>query len=306
MTPSPSQLLRKKVAAEVPRPVVLMAIAVLLGLQLIPAGYLAYRMFTAGAPGIDFTVLTEAGTRIAHGLDPYTNVHGALFRWHPLAAWFFYLVGFGGPWVWRAAQLASLALLRDWRLIALALTSWPLWDAMFAANATLLVVTVGFAALSGSRWVSIIYLTMCALIPRPWMAPTALWLIWKRPDLRWPAVVIAMLGVGSAVAMGWADEWVGVLLTTGTELANPNNWSPTRIFGLAWLIVGLPLGAWLTWKGRIGLAGLVIAPYAFTHYYLALLWEGRRSVDNLREERPANIRSSNPRADVLDLEPEAR
>jgi hypothetical protein len=270
------------------------------------AARLAYLTFESPRPGIDFTVLTTAGARIAAGLDPYANVHGALFRWHPLAAWFFYLIGFVGPWAWRAAQLASLALLRDWRLVVLALLSWPLWDAMFAANATLLVVMVGFAALSGSRREAITYLAMCALIPRPWMVPAALWLIWKRPELRWPAVVIAALSLGSALAMGWADEWLGVLLTTGTELANPNNLSPTRIFGPAWLLVGLPLGAWLTWRGRVGLAGLAIAPYAFAHYYLALLWERRRSADDLSEERAAKIRGGDAGAGVLDLKPQPR
>jgi hypothetical protein len=264
------------------------AFGVLFLFQLGFAARIAYLTFEAGRPGVDFTVLTTAGARVVAGLNPYTDVHGALFRWHPLTAWFFFLVGFVGPWVWRAVQLTSLVLLRDWRLIALALLSWPLWDAMFAANATLLVVTVGFAALTGSRWASIGYLALCALIPRPWMAPAAIWLLWKRPELRWPAAIVAVLGVGSALATGWADEWIRTLLTTGTEVGNPNNWSPTRILGPAWLIVGLPLGIWLTWKGRLGLAGLAVTPYAFTHYFLALLWEAthtKRRASGLR--RPA-------------------
>lgn len=224
--------------------------------------------------GVDWMVLTEGGRRIAAALDPYqTDVLGIGFRWHPLTAWFFYLIAPLGIWAWRLVNLASLALLRDWRLIALALLSWPLWDAMYSGNATILVVAVGFAALAGSRSASVGYLALCALIPRPWMAPLALWLIWKRPELRAWAAGLAVASILSALALGWGIEWAGKLVESTSEIDNVHNWSPTRWLGPAWLVVGVPLGAWLTWKGRLGLAALAVTPYAFIHYYLVLLWE---------------------------------
>lgn len=224
--------------------------------------------------GADWAALTEGGRRVAAGINPYeTDLFGVGFRWHPLTAWFFYLITPLGVWSWRLVNLASLALLRDWRPIALALLSWPLWDAMYSGNATIIVVAAGFAALAGSRAASVGYLALCALIPRPWMAPLALWLVWKRPDLRPWAGGLAVASVATAFALGWGVEWAGKLVESTNEMGNAANWSPTRWLGPAWLIVGVPLGAWLTWKGRLGVAALAVTPYAFIHYYLALLWD---------------------------------
>lgn len=268
-------------------------LAVLFALQAAIAARAAAGMFEIGR-GIDWEVLTEGGRRIAAGLDPYqTDVLGIEFRWHPVTAWLFYLLAPFGIWTWRLVNLASLALLRDWRLIALAMLSWPLWDALFSGNATILVVTVGFAALTGSRSGSLGYLVLCAVIPRPWMAPLALWLLWKRPELRPWAVGIAVASVASAFALGWGLEWAHQLVASAGEMANGMNWGPTRLLGVWWYVVGLPLAGLAFWRGRLGIAGLAISPYLFVHYYLALLWElTPRSVRRTGGHRPRQPPSS--------------
>ena len=268
-------------ARALPRPLVLppwaWLAAVLFAFQLVIAARAFWGTVLVG-DGIDHLVLTEGGRRIAAGLDPYqTDVFGVGFRWHPLTAWFFHVIAPLGIWTWRAANLASLLLLRDPRLILLALLSWPLWDAIYSGTVTPIVVVVGFLALQGSRPASLGYLVLCALIPRPWMAPLALWLVWKRPTLRLPAVGIGVASVLSAFALGWGAEWAGQLVASAGEMANAHNQGPTRLLGWWWYVIGLPLAGWAFWRGRLGIAGLAISPYLFIHYYLALLWELRGS-----------------------------
>jgi hypothetical protein len=70
-----------------------------------------------------------------------------------------------------------------------------------------------------------------------------------------------------------------MLLASSGEIGNQQNVGPTRLLGPAWLLIGIPLGLWLTLKGRLGLAGMALSPYLFPHYYLALLWEAAPGVD---------------------------
>jgi hypothetical protein len=47
------------------------------------------------------------------------------------------------------------------------------------------------------------------------------------------------------------------------------NLGPSRWLGYWWLLAGVPLGAWLYWRGKVGWAGLAISPYVWSYY---LLW----------------------------------
>jgi hypothetical protein len=60
---------------------------------------------------------------------------------------------------------------------------------------------------------------------------------------------------------------------------------PTRFLGMAWLIIGVPLAAWLTWKGRVGWAGLAMSPYVPPVYLMLLLFELRPALQS-RASRP--------------------
>jgi hypothetical protein len=63
-------------------------------------------------------------------------------------------------------------------------------------------------------------------------------------------------------------------LAHGTDIiAFDFNWGPSRFIGLWWMAIGIPLAAWLTWKGRIGFAAMAISPYWLGYYLLVLLWE---------------------------------
>ena len=75
----------------------------------------------------------------------------------------------------------------------------------------------------------------------------------------------------TALPTGYVAVWIGSLLqSSAREIANDFNLSPSRFVGLAWLIIGLPLAAWLTVRGRIGWAAMAISPYLLP-YYLQLL-----------------------------------
>lgn len=225
---------------------------------------------------LDWMVLTESGRRIAEGLNPYaTNIDGTLFRWSPLAAWVMTFLGHVPPDVWRFIQAPMLAFVGDWRLIMLVLFTFPFWDAMAAGTITVPIVVIGLIALRSpeSKWPALVYVTACALIPRPWMLPLAAWLLWKRPDLRVASAGIVAANVVGVALTGWGGEWLRMLLASGGEVSNVYNFGPTAVFGTAWLLVGLPLGLWLFLHRRVGLAALVASPYLFPHYYLAMLWD---------------------------------
>jgi hypothetical protein len=109
------------------------------------------------------------------------------------------------------------------------------------------------------------------------MLPVAAWLLWRQPGLRWPFVAMAA-GVGAlTLATGLTDEWLRELLTHGARM---NEWlfnvGPSRFVGTWWLLAGIPLAAWLTWKGRIGLASLAMSPYLLPYYLMFGLLEDRR------------------------------
>jgi len=168
-------------------------------------------------------------------------------------------------------------LLRDWKLSALTLLSVPFWVDTIIGNTVVFVFAAGAVALNGSRWGALTYLALCCLMPRPLQAPLALWLLWKRPDLRLPFVGMVAVTLGHAIASGYLVDWITALV--GQSSANYEhvaNFGPTRILGSAWLLVGIPIGAWLTLKGRVGLAGLAVTPYLLPAYFLVLLWELHR------------------------------
>jgi hypothetical protein len=52
-----------------------------------------------------------------------------------------------------------------------------------------------------------------------------------------------------------------------------DNLGPSALIGWAWVPIGLALGAWLTWKGRLGLASLAVSPYVLPYYLVMILLE---------------------------------
>ena len=128
--------------------------------------------------------------------------------------------------------------------------------------------------LRGSRLGTWIYLIMVLLIPRPLMVPVAVWLLFKQPGLRLPFAAAAALSLLAALLSGYGVEWLGVLAHAGpVEIVNPYQIGPSRLIGQWWVPLGLALAAVLTWKGRLGLAGLAASPYWLPYYLMYGLLE---------------------------------
>jgi hypothetical protein len=206
--------------------------------------------------------------------DDLTDFAGPYaFRYSPLAAWLFGLLAPMGLTAWRLAHLAALAFLRDWRLIALVLISYPFWFDVETGNLLTFVAVSGVAALRGSRIGTGIYLALFLLVPRPLAVPLAAWLLWQRPEWRIPFAAMFVAQAAVVALLGLAGPWLGALLGSSSEFHADLNLGPTAVIGAWWLIIAIPLAAWLTLRGRLGLASVMASPYWLPYYFLMLLLE---------------------------------
>jgi hypothetical protein len=139
-------------------------------------------------------------------------------------------------------------------------------------------------ALRGSRIATGIYLVLVFLVPRPLMLPVAAWLLWKRTEWRGPFVAAFALHAVAVIATGWAGPWLGTLVAAGADASLPSNVGPGRLIGtLPWILIGLPLAAYLTWRGRLGFASIAASPYWLPYYLIMPLLE---LVNARRSNRP--------------------
>jgi hypothetical protein len=219
---------------------------------------------------IDLHLFAEAGDRIAADQNPYIRDASEMsFRWSPLMAWLFAIPL--GVWGWTALALASLALLRDWRLIAGFLVAYPFWRDLELGASFWFVPLLAIIALRGSYWGGVAFAAATFLVPRPMMLPVLAWLLWQRHHLRIPTVVAGVVVLAGSFATGWGFEWIAhlreVAAHSSTDLP-----SPGQLLGPAWAIM-LPISAWVAWKGHLGIAALTISPYWTPAYLLMLLLE---------------------------------
>jgi hypothetical protein len=224
----------------------------------------------------DWAMFRFGAEQIAAGLSPYVEINPVLhhaFRWSPFMAWAFVpLIQL--PFIaWIAAHYAALLAFRNWKLAVLIAISWPFVIDMADGGVMIFVALAAYWAWKGNRWGIVAFLILAILIPRPIMLPLLAWILWKRPAWRIPFIVAVLTHAGAVVALGWHVEWAERLLASGDDIANPFNYGPSRWIGAAWIPVGLTLGAWLTWKGRIGWASLAVSPYLLPPYLLMLLLE---------------------------------
>ncbi len=228
-----------------------------------------------GSYAFDWTNFIEAANRLGTGTlyevdPPY------VFRWSPVAAWLLGFVTLMPLWLWQVLHLAALPLLRSWLLVAAVLVSYPFWFDVQTGNLMTFVAVAGFLALRGARVATAAFLVMAVLIPRPLMLPLAVWLLWHRPATRLPFLAFFVVH-GLVVAWsGYAQDWLGALTDVSAELINAYNFGPSALIGALWIPIGLALAAWLTWRGRLGLASLAISPYRLPYYYLMLVLEFAR------------------------------
>jgi hypothetical protein len=246
----------------------LVGVAVYVGLNL---GLIAYFQRLPGLPHADWELWNALADQPMYDTDTL-----APFVWSPVAGWIMQVVAEIGVWPWAAVQVGVLFLLRDWRLIALVAVSWGFMDQIASGNTMVFVFVAGVLAFRGSRPAAVVYLALLFLMPRPLQIPLAVWLIWKMPEIRWPALIVFVVHAAVVLASGMAGDWFANMAGHVSPLGN---YGPSELIGTApWLAIGLPLGVWLTWRGHVGWAGLAMSPYWLAGY---LIWP-------LIELRPAS------------------
>ena len=200
------------------------------------------------------------------------------YRYSPLFAYVMVPFVALGLTIWRLLHLAVLLFL-PWRVVLITMIAWPFWEDVYNANVMTFVLVAGWLAINGSRSGTIAYLLLAALVPRPLMLPLVVWILWKQPWSRWPVAIGLVAYAGLTIATGEAGGFVGALTRGGGMIEFERNYGPSRWFGWAWLIVGVPLAGWLLWKGRIGFASLAISPYLLPYHFIVALWETARTTD---------------------------
>lgn len=230
-------------------------------------------VFLRGGVGADWVIFSEAGERVVSGGLYDVEAWGYNYIYSPLLAYAWII-----PiplWAWLGLHFLPLLSLPR-HLAALTLVSFPFWLDIYNGGVMVFLFVAAWHALHGSRVSAGAFFALCLLAPRPPFLPAVLWLLWKRPA--WRLLFVGLLGVSvvAVVASGWGSEWVTALLSGPGFTGADRDFGPTRIIGYAWLIVGVPLATWLTYRGLVGWAGLAVSPYITPQYLMVLLLEWRR------------------------------
>lgn len=193
------------------------------------------------------------------------------YRYSPVAAWILQPLALAvGPTGFVVGHFAVLLVLPR-KLGLIVAVSVPFWFDLLWGNVFTLVFVAAYWAMRGNRLGTLAFLALTLLMPRPVQGPLLLWLLWQQPWARLPFVALMLGHAVLVLASGLAPEWLGVLTSTSGDEANlGSNLGPTRLFGTAWLVVGIPLALYL-FRTRPGLAGLVLAPYVLGQYWLLAL-----------------------------------
>jgi len=237
----------------------------------------------------DWDVYVEAARRFPLGTlydwhQPY------FYRYAPQLAPVLGAITWIGLPAWRIAHFLALAALPSRRLALLLLVSYPFWFDVNTGNLMIFVFLAAAWAYRGNNVATGVYLVLCVLVPRPIMLPLLAWILWQRPAWRIPFVGIAAVGLLTAVSTGYLPEWLGSLFRSGAdEIGNDFNLSPSQFIGAWWLVIGVPLAAWLTYRGRLGWASMAISPYLLPYYVQMLGLElVPRYPDSLATKRSAS------------------
>jgi hypothetical protein len=223
----------------------------------------------------DWNAYAEAARRFG-GSDLYVWGGEYYFRYAPISAPLLGAITGLGIGAWRVFQIVATLAFPSRVLTLLVLVSYPFFFDVNTGNLMIFVALTGFWAMRGNRIATGVYLALTVLIPRPLMLPLAVWILWKRPEWRVPFALLVTVVIISTVATGHAAAWPNALLAATDDVMNPFNFGPTGIVGPVWLLLGIPLAAWLTYRGHVGWASLAISPYLLPYYYLMLVLEWRR------------------------------
>lgn len=217
--------------------------------------------------GTDWHVFAVAWERFNEGTLYVEESWWYIFRWSPVAAPLLIPVAFIGENLWRLMHLVALAGLPGWRRLV-ALASYPFWFDVQAGNIMILVLIAAYWGLRGKAWAIGTTLVLALLVPRPLMVPLVAWLLWKQPGWRMPFAIMFVVHAGAVLATGYATEWIGVLLEATPQMLGDLNVGPSAIIGVGWLVIAVPLAAWMFWRGHPATAGVLLQPYWLPYYLL--------------------------------------
>lgn len=222
----------------------------------------------------DWRVYVQAGSGFFDGslYSDYGLCELCAYRYSPVMAPILGVLTSVGLEVWRIAHLLVLVVLPLPVALATILT-WGFWWEFSTGHLTVFSFVLGFAAMRGNRWAAIGFIALALLMPKPLFVPVSVWLLWKLPGIRWPVAVLFVVHALAVLATGYAGDWVAALLTGTTDLGTKIDYGPARLIGAWWVLIGLPLAVWLTWKGRLGFASLAASPYWLPYYLVLVLWE---------------------------------
>ena len=221
------------------------------------------RQIAAGYDGYDWIKIFVPVTQAENPYDV------PMYVWSPLAVPILSAVVPLGLGFWWLLHGIALLFIRPWPVAVLVALSAPFWWDLGGANVLTFVFVAAWTAMRGSRVGAVAFMVMALLMPRPLMLPVLGWLLWQQPWSRWPFLALVVANGIGVLATGYADEWLATLMAKGPyEIGGLYNFGPSKIIGQAWVPIGLALAAWLTWKGRLGLASLAASPYLLPYYFL--------------------------------------
>lgn len=223
--------------------------------------------------GFDWVIFERAG-RDVFGSGLYDGLTGRTFRYSPLVALFFAAITPLGYIGWTVMHFAALLTLPR-KIALLVLVTFPFWNDVYNGNTMTFVFVAAYLAYTGSRWGTVAFLVLCLLIPRPLMLPLLGYTLWTRREYVLPFAAMFAVHAVAVWLTGWGPEWIGNLTRDAQPLDSRGTFGPSLILGWLYVPIGLALAAWLTLKGRLGLASVVAQPYWLSHYFIMLLLEVR-------------------------------
>lgn len=240
----------------------------------------------------DFQQYAGALERLIAG-DPL-YVPESQWRYSPVALLTFWPAITLGLAAWTILHVLAVLLIRPWWWAALFGLSWPFWVDVVSGNTVTFVAVAGILAMRGSRVGAYAFWWLTLLIPRPVQLPLALYLAWKRPELRRGFVILTAVNLVLLWIVGQGPEWVAYVIARGAENAGAVfNIHPVADLGMLWLVVGVPVALVLTWRGFPGQAGVVVSPSLLAQYLLmAFVPPDARGGKSNDEASPADGRSS--------------
>lgn len=214
--------------------------------------------------------IIERAAGLAGSPELYRLAYTETWVWSPVAAYAVKLIVPLGVDLWRAVLVACALAMPTWTMRAVVLVSWPFWSDLAMGNVLTLIFLSAVWAMRGSALATWAFFAFALLRPMPLLAPMAWWILVNRPEWRLRLAALFAVHVVLVAWTGLGPEWIEAILTVGPQLQSSGyNLSPSRFVGYWWLVAGIPLGAWLFSRGRVGWAGLAISPYVWSYY---LLW----------------------------------